>query len=214
MSNTHPSARSHRRRRTARMVAPIAGLLAAGLLVWQGSTAAFTAQTTNTADAWATGNLDLTNDGGTGGTYGASTAALFNETLIKPGSVGAKCINVRSTGNLPGALKLYRGALTGTNATDLAANLVISVDAVAASTTAPSIPADCSGYAGGTAGAFYNGTLGSFPAAYAAAATSGTLTGAATEYVTYRIGWTMPATVTDNSLQSSSVQADLFWEVQ
>ena len=88
------------------MVAPIAGLLAAGLLVWQGSTAAFTAQTTNTSDAWATGNLNLTNDGGTGGTYGASTSALFNETLIKPGSIGAKCINVRSTGDLPGALRL------------------------------------------------------------------------------------------------------------
>ena len=35
-------------RRLVRAVAPVAGLLAAGLLVWQGSTAAFTATTNNT----------------------------------------------------------------------------------------------------------------------------------------------------------------------
>jgi hypothetical protein len=209
---THSSAA--RRRRAARLAAPIAGLLAAGLLVWQGSTAAFTAQTTNTGDAWSTGNLNLTNDGGTGGTYAATTTALFGETLIKPGSTGAKCINVRSTGNLPGTLKLYRGALSGTNATNLANNLVITVDATAPSATAPTVAANCVGYTGGTGGAVYNNTLGAFPTTYAAAPASGALSGAATQYVTYRIGWTMPATVTDNTLQSSSAQTDLVWEVQ
>jgi hypothetical protein len=214
MSTPHPSS-AQRRRRAARLAAPIIGMLAAGLLVWQGSTAAFTAQTTNTADAWATGNLSLVNDGGTGGgTYAASTTALFNETLIKPGVTGAKCINVRSNGNLPGTLKLFRGALTGTNAANLANNLVITVDAVAPSATAPTIPANCAGYGGGTAGVVFNGTLTAFPTTYAGAASSGALTGATTQYVTYRIGWTMPATVTDNTLQSSSVLTDLTWEVQ
>ena len=91
---------------------------------------------------------------------------------------------------------------------------MITVDAIAATTTAPTIAANCTGYTGGTGGAIYNGTLGSFPTTYAGASTSGTLSGAATQYVTYRIGWTMPGTVTDNSLQSSSVQTDLLWEVQ
>ncbi len=214
MSDIHPSTRPQRRRRAARLSAPVVGMLAAGLLVWQGSTAAFTAQTTNTADAWATGNLNLTNDGGSGGTYAGATAALFNETLVKPGSTGAKCINVRSTGNLPGTLKLFRGALTGTNAANLASNLVVTVDAVAPSASAPIVAADCSGYTGGSTGAVYNGTLSAFPTSYAGAASSGALSGATIQYVTYRIGWTMPAAVADNSLQSSSAVADLIWEVQ
>ncbi len=45
------------RRRAVRAVAPVAGLLAAGLLVWQGSYAAFSATTANTGDAWSTGTL-------------------------------------------------------------------------------------------------------------------------------------------------------------
>ena len=56
------------RRRALRAVAPVAGLLAAGLLVWQGSYAAFSATTDNAADAWTTGSLALTNNGG-GTTY-------------------------------------------------------------------------------------------------------------------------------------------------
>ena len=51
------------RRRTVRAVAPVAGLLAAGLLVWQGSYAAFSATTVDTGNAWATGQLNLTNNG-------------------------------------------------------------------------------------------------------------------------------------------------------
>ena len=46
-----------RRRRVLRAVAPVAGLLAVGLLVWQGSYAAFSATTNNTGDSWATGAL-------------------------------------------------------------------------------------------------------------------------------------------------------------
>ena len=59
-----------RRRRALRAAAPVAGLLAAGLLVWQGSYAAFSATTDNGSDTWATGSLALTNNGGTG-TYAA-----------------------------------------------------------------------------------------------------------------------------------------------
>ena len=75
-----------RRRRVLRAVAPVAGLLAVGLLVWQGSYAAFSATTNNTGDSWATGTLTLQNDAGTG-TYAAKhDAALFTETALKPGA--------------------------------------------------------------------------------------------------------------------------------
>ncbi len=54
------SKQSDRRRRVVRATAPAAGLLAAGLLVWQGSYAAFSATTVDTNNAWSSGSLALT----------------------------------------------------------------------------------------------------------------------------------------------------------
>ena len=103
-----------RRRRALRAVTPLAALLVAALLIWQGSNAAFSATTDNTNDTWSTGNLVLTNNGG-GTVYAGSTAALFTESNRKPGDTGVKCITVHSGGSLAGNLRLYRGAITGTN---------------------------------------------------------------------------------------------------
>ena len=204
-----------RRRRVLRAVAPVAGLLAAGLLVWQGSYAAFSATTDNTKDAWTTGNLTLTNNGGVNNGFGGTTPALFGETGIKPGSTGAKCITVDSAGSLPGALRLYRGAITGTNGANLAAALTLTVDAMPVSAGSTlDVASNCSGYAGGTGGALYAGALGSLGTSYGAVSgTNVTLTGGG-ERVAYRIGWSLPSTVTDNTLQSSSAVATLNWEVQ
>ena len=49
MSSTHAT-KQQRRRRALRAAAPVAGLLAAGLLVWQGSYSAFSATTASTGD--------------------------------------------------------------------------------------------------------------------------------------------------------------------
>lgn len=198
-------------RRLIRAAAPVAGLLAAGVLVWQGSTAAFTATTNNTADSWSTGKLKLQNNGG-GTAYADTTASLFAETAIKPGVSGAKCITVESTGSLAGALKLYRGAITGTNSANLASALTFTVDAAAIASTT-NIAANCTGWSGGTSGAAYNGTLSGFATAYSSATVSTPLSGG-TERVAYRIGWSLPSSVTDNTLQSSSAVAELDWEVQ
>ena len=116
------------RRRAVRSVAPVLGLLAAGLLVWQGSTAAFSATAPNTSDAWTTGSLALTNNGGTG-TFAGSTTALFTQSGLKIGDTGTKCITVESTGTLAGSLRLYRGALTGTGAAALAPQIGLTIDA-------------------------------------------------------------------------------------
>ena len=154
-------------RRLVRTIAPVAGLLAAGLLVWQGSTAAFNATTNNTGDSWATGKLKLQNNGG-GTAMADTTANLFAETGIKPGVSGVKCITVESD------------RLAGRHAEDvprrhhrhqrhnLATALTFSVDsqAVSASTN---VPADCTGWTGGTSGAAYNGTLNGFATAFTGA---------------------------------------------
>lgn len=202
--------RTHRR--LVRAAAPVTGLLAAGLLVWQGSTAAFTATTNNTADSWTTGKLKLQNNGG-GSSFADTTASLFSDTAIKPGSTGTKCITVESTGTLPGTLKMYRAtSITGTNSANLAAALTFSVDAAAVSSST-NIAANCTGWTGGTTGAAYNGTLSGFATSYTGAAVSTALSGG-TERVAYRIVWSLPSSVTDNTLQSSSATAELDWEAQ
>jgi hypothetical protein len=200
---THP-----RRRRALRAATPLAALLVAALLIWQGSNAAFSATTDNTNDAWATGNLALTNNGG-GTTYAGTTAALFTENNLKPGDAGAKCITVESGGSLAGSLRLYRGAISGTNSAALAGFLGVTVDAVAVAAST-NVQANCTGYTGGTSGAVYNGTLNGMSTTYAAA--PGTAVAAGTQRVVYRIGWTInPAA--DNGVQSSSAIANLIWEI-
>jgi hypothetical protein len=191
-----------------RTATPLVALLLAALLIWQASNAAFSATTDNTSDAWTTGTLALTNNGG-GTVYSATTAALFAESNLKPGDTGAKCITVQSAGSLAGTLKLYRGAISGTNGAALAAVLDMTVDAVAVGSST-NIQANCTGYTGGTSGAIYNGTLNSMPATYAAA--TGTAVAGGTQRVAYRIGWTVNSGAA-NSVQGSTAQANLTWEI-
>ena len=197
-----------RRRRALRAITPLAALLVAALLIWQGSNAAFSATTDNTNDTWATGNLVLTNNGGAT-VYAGSTAALFTESNRKPGDTGVKCITVNSGGSLAGNLRLYRGAITGTNGTALAGFINVTVDAVVA-TPATNVQADCVGYAGGTTGGTFSGTLNSMPTTYAAA--TGVAVAGGTQRIVYRIGWTINAAA-DNTVQSSSAIANLNWEI-
>lgn len=197
-----------RRRRALRAATPLAALLVAALLIWQGSNAAFSATTDNTNDTWATGNMVLTNNGG-GTSYAGSTAALFNEGNLKPGDTGVKCITVHSAGSLAGNLRLYRGSMTGTNSAALAAVIDVTVDAVAVS-AATNVQANCTGYTGGTSGAVFTGTLNGMPTTYAGA--TGTAVAGGAQRVVYRIGWTINATA-GNSVQSSSAIANLNWEI-
>jgi hypothetical protein len=191
-----------------RAAAPLAALLVAALLVWQGSNAAFSATTDNTGDAWATGNLVLTNNGG-GTVYAGTTSALFTETNLKPGNTGFKCITVQSGGSLAGNLRLFRGAITGTNSAALSAVLDVTLDAVAVSSST-NVQANCTGYTGGSSGALYNGTLDAMPTTYAGA--SGIAVAGGTQRVAYRIGWTLNSGA-GNSVQSSSAAANLMWEI-
>ncbi|HLF43397.1 MAG TPA: hypothetical protein VJA46_07715 [Acidimicrobiia bacterium] len=202
------STNDRRQRRMLRAAAPLAGLLVAALLVWQGSNAAFSATTDNTGDAWATGNLLLTNNGG-GTVYAGTTSALFTESNLKPGNTGFKCITVQSGGSLAGNLRLYRGAITGTNSAALSAVLDVTVDAVAVAAST-NVQANCTGYTGGSGGALYNGTLSALPSTYAGA--SGLAVAGGTQRVAYRIGWTLNSGA-GNSVQSSSAAADLVWEI-
>ncbi|MGD2102535.1 MAG: hypothetical protein PVG83_09905, partial [Acidimicrobiia bacterium] len=112
---------------------------------------------------------------------------------------------------LPGDMRFYRGAVTGTNGAALSAVIDVTVDAVAVSSST-NVQANCSGYTGGTSGAVYNGTLDAMSTTYAGAGgTSVALTGG-TERVVYRIGWAINSSA-GNTVQGSSAIADLVWEV-
>jgi hypothetical protein len=78
------------------------GLVLSAAVVWQSTSAAFSATTENAGNAWRTGTVVLSDsDSGT---------ALFNSTddgMLKPGSSRAQCIRVDYTGNLPSDVKLY-----------------------------------------------------------------------------------------------------------
>ena len=214
------------RRRAVRAVAPVAGLLAAGLLVWQGSYAAGSATTVNKTDAWSTGSLALTNNGGVGTAYTGSTTALFTATKLVPGSTDTRCITVDSTGTLAGKLELYRAALTDTpNALFPASKLSSKLDlVVTAAPVAVGASVDSTCLAGTGTIAFpaagnvtvYSGTLAALPAAFNPAAAAGTYMNVAAGNqvrVAYKIQWTVNAG-TDNTYQGSSASSDLQWEIQ
>jgi len=209
---THDDNKNKRRRRALRAAAPVAGLLAAGLLVWQGSYAAFSATTQNNTDAWVTGSLALTNNGGTA-VYAGTTTATFNELALKPGSTGQKCITVKSTGTAAGSLKMYENALAD-SAPSLGAQIQLTV---LAAPVAADVLVGCGGFpAVGTTAVVTNQPLTTMPGTYLTA-TGPVAVASGTQLVAYEINWTFVSTGTtagDNALQSKTVTAGFTWEIQ
>ncbi len=205
-----------RRRRVLRAVAPVAGLLAVGLLVWQGSYAAFSATTNNNADSWTTGNLTLQNDAGTG-TYAANTAALFTETNIKPGATLSRCLTVAAGGTVGGTLKFYAGAITGTNSVNLAPQISVAIvqSAVLNAVPAPAVGANCANFPVAGLTTLTAGTaLDALPTTYATGLGAAVVPVSVSRWVTYKITYTFTSGANDNALQLSNATADLKWEIQ
>jgi hypothetical protein len=92
--------------RTRRIVtlssAPVAVLLA-GLMVWQGSNAAFSADTRNIGNNWETGSVAISDDDG--------GAAMFQIANVVPMQAGEKCIAVTATSSVASVVKFYTGDL-------------------------------------------------------------------------------------------------------
>jgi hypothetical protein len=95
-----PTART---RRLATLIIGPTAILVAGLLVWQGSNAAFTATTRNAGNNWATGSVVLSDD--------SLGAAAFRVTGVTPGQTGSKCLVVTSQSTVPGEVRFYLGTL-------------------------------------------------------------------------------------------------------
>ena len=184
----------------------------AGLLVFQGSYAAFSATTPNDTDAWTSGNLILTNNGGKP-VYAGTTTATFNESPTKPGSTGTKCITVKSGGTGAGSLRFYRSALAD-SAPSLGAQIQVTIDQAP---VASDVLAGCAGFpAAGVTNVTTGTALTALPTTYATA-TAPIAIGSGAQLMAYRIAWTFATTGTtasDNALQTKTVTADFTWEIQ
>lgn len=198
---------STRARRIAVFTAGPAAILVAGLLIWQGSTAAFTAQTRNTGNNWETGSVLLTDDD-----LGAAAFAL---TGVVPGQSGSHCITVTSKSSAIGEVRMYVARL---GANGLENNILATVEI-------------------GTGGSFGSctGFVADLPAQpaqslAAIAATSSDFASAGTflpwtttgntagESKSYRVSWVFDTTGLSqtevDALQGKSVSIDVVWELQ
>ncbi|HET9519105.1 MAG TPA: hypothetical protein VFO77_15390 [Actinoplanes sp.] len=94
--------------RSAKMIAAavVVGLMGSGALVWQASSAAFTATTSNTGNTWTSGTVSLTdNDAG---------VARFTVSNAVPLQTGTNCIQVTYGGNVSSTVKIYAENPSGT----------------------------------------------------------------------------------------------------
>ncbi|MFF0905472.1 UNVERIFIED_CONTAM: hypothetical protein RF653_17520 [Kocuria sp. CPCC 205316] len=197
---------SPRARKIAGLSAAPIAVLVAGVMVWQGSTAAFTATTRNAGNSWATGQVALTDDD-------AGRAGFTVENLV-PGATGEKCIEVTSNSTVAGQVRAYTQNLSGS-----AAGLEDHIDLRVERGTGGSFES-CGGFVP-VPGALPAQSLTTLSQANRDYATGGAVwdtEGRAGESTTYRGTWTFDTEGLTQSqidaLQGSRVSVDLVWELQ
>ncbi|MDP9026079.1 MAG: hypothetical protein M3N46_00810, partial [Actinomycetota bacterium] len=196
-----PSARA---RRIALFAAGPIAILGAGLLIWQISAAAFTAQTQNVGNSWSTGSVALSDDD--------NGAAAFQLTNVTPGQTGSHCIKVTSTSSIPGVVKFY---LTRLGATGLQDYVTISTEIGTGGSFG-----SCTGFVadGPAVPAATLAQIAATSSNYATGVLPWTTTGAAGESKSYRVTWVFnTGSLTQaqiDALQGKSVSADVVWELQ
>jgi hypothetical protein len=194
------SVRLHISKRVAAAASIPVAMVASGAMVWHASYSAFSASTTNPTNNWSAGTVALSDDD--------SNTAMFNASNLKPGSTGAKCIAVTSTGSLPSAVKLYGTSYATTNA--LSTYLTVTVD----EGTGGSFAGGCTGFT--SSSQIYNGTLAAFGTGktnYATGVGTWTPTGSASETRVYKITYTLSSSTPD-SAQGGTAALGFTWEAQ
>jgi hypothetical protein len=196
-------------RRPGRRFAKITTLLAvpaavavSGLVVSQASYSAYSATTVDPTSNWATGTVALSDDD-------ANTAA-FSVANLKPGSTGTQCIAVTSTGSLGSTVKLYASSQATTK--DLALHMRLTVTQGTGGSFG-----DCATFSPLSSGAtLYDGNLaalGFTATGYSTGLGNWTPTGAADEYRTFKITYTVDADAPD-STQGGTATGGITWEAQ
>jgi hypothetical protein len=186
---------------------PVAVLLAAGT-VWMASYAAFSADTRNSGNSWATGQVTLTDDD--------NGSARFNVSGIVPDQTDTKCIVVTSNSTVSGVVKTYvLNAVT--SSAGLENHILISVSrGTGGSFASPT----CAGFTSEAVVAtdVPLATLITTNTDYASGLGSWTTTGTPGEAKTYRITWKFDTTgLTQeqlDALQGAHTGVDFEWEIQ
>ncbi len=185
------------RTRATHVIAALLSLLLISFMVLRVSSAAFTATTDNTGNAWSSGSVILEDDD--------SGTAMFNVTNMKPGQTETRCIKVTYKGSLDASVKLY-GAITG--GTGLGTYLNVTIDRGTGGSFG-----NCSGYA--QVEALYTGTLAGFPTAHSSfgtgAGTWAPVGGGPDDDMTYRVQVTLQD---NNAAQAKTATASFTWEAQ
>lgn len=185
--------------------APVA-ILAAGALVWQSSSAAFTSSTRNAGNSWSTGSVTLTDDD--------AGSAGFSVTGLVPGQKGERCLVVRSNSSVPGEVRAYMANLQGSGPR-LEDRIYFKVEKGTGGSFA-----SCNGFVAdpGALPAQSLSTLKTVNYDWAHGGAAWTTTGTPGEAVTYKGSWEFK---TDgmtqqeiDALQGSQVSVDLVWELQ
>ena len=179
---------------------PLGLLLSAGL-VWQTSTAAFTAQTENPGNSWSAGSVTLTDDDG-------GSSAMFTATALKPGDTGERCIRVTYGGTIAAPVKLYVPSVTA-GTPDLSPHVRLTIDEGTGGGFA-----SCTGFAS-TSTLITDvplSTLSTTRNTYATGV-SAWVPNAAGDNRTYRVRYTLDA-ATPDSAQNGSATATLRWEAR
>jgi hypothetical protein len=189
--------------RTRKILALTSGpvaILLAGLMVWQGSVAVFTAETFNAGDNWQAGSVTLSNDG-TGG-------AMFSLGTLVPGQTGSHCIVVTATG-VAGVVKTY----TQNNVLDgLESNITMKIEQGTGGSYG-----NCTGFT--PAATYDTQTLATLFSAssYTTGILPWTTTSGTTTKV-YKFTWTFDvgglSDAAVNALEGKSVRTDIEWELQ
>jgi hypothetical protein len=134
--------------RTVLAAAVPVGVVVSATVVWQSTSAAFTASTDNAGNSWQSGTVVLTDSD--------SGAALFTTTddgALKPGSTRSRCIQVDYTGDLDADIRLYvtapESTTDGTPAPvvkSLDPYLLMTVERGADITDGSTLAGDCTGF--------------------------------------------------------------------
>jgi hypothetical protein len=90
---------SPKARKIATVIATPVAILAAALLIWQSSYAAFSGTTRNSGNNWSTGSVALTDDD--------AGSARFQAVGMVPGNTETRCITVTANASVPGVVKGY-----------------------------------------------------------------------------------------------------------
>lgn len=204
------SAPSIRIRRIAGFSAAPVAIVLAGLLVWQGSSAAFTAKTQNVGNNWATGSVSLSDDD--------QGSALFTVANVVPGQEGTKCIKVTSTASVPGIVRLYQSRV----AMDGLEQYIVGT---LQKGTGGTFGGGCGGFVADPGDTVYPSqafVTSDTPQSFAQAAASdldwNTTGNAQGETKTYKFYWKFDTTgltqAQIDALQGKSISTDFVWEFQ